>query len=295
MGSRVVAVMDGSTRVSTAALLDHVPGAGWRVLARRADADGRGQARVLLGLIDGMLEETGRRVADVGAVVAGIGPGTFTGVRIAVATARAAALALDVPVLGVSTLAALVAEAVRSATVRAGTLPESIVPVVDARREQVFYGLYRQTAIGPESSVAGPVYQRVDPFAVCDRSSLLSSLPTEGETLVVGDVGIVAPEGAVASDAADAAICLHSLEVGAEYLVIGQEALSEPEDGPSGLHLGPWLQRALDVPGRIEAQNVGEPGTPEAVKPIYVRSPDADIHITKMRDPWSDAAGQGRA
>ena len=30
----------------------------------------------------------------------------------------------------------------------------------------------------------------------------------------------------------------------------------------------------------------GDPGTPEAVRPIYVRAPDADLHITKMKDPW---------
>jgi hypothetical protein len=34
----------------------------------------------------------------------------------------------------------------------------------------------------------------------------------------------------------------------------------------------------------------GGVGTPESVKPIYVRPPDADIHITKMRDPWGTKA-----
>jgi hypothetical protein len=41
---------------------------------------------------------------------------------------------------------------------------------------------------------------------------------------------------------------------------------------------------------RESAAKAGEPGSPEAVKPIYVRSPDADIHITKMRDPWAETA-----
>jgi len=101
-------------------------------------------------LMDEMLEECGRGPEHVGAVVVGKGPGTFTGVRVTVATARALGLALAVPVAGLSTLASLVAGAgdvargvasssagaARSSTAEAAL----IVPVIDARRGQVFYG-----------------------------------------------------------------------------------------------------------------------------------------------------------
>jgi hypothetical protein len=68
----------------------------------------------------------------------------------------------------------------------------------------------------------------------------------------------------------------------ADTLVLGQHLLVEPGESPEGNRLQPWLAEVL-----LE----GGPAVPEAVKPIYVRSPDADIHITKMRDPWADSPG----
>lgn len=268
MSERLIVTMDGSTHVSTAALVGGGPG-GWRVLARRTDTDSRGQARVLLRLIDDMLAETGRTSADMAALVTGIGPGTFTGVRIAVATARALALALDVPVLGVSTLAALAAEALAGA---GGTGPEMLVPVVDARRGQVFYGVYRRKRDGSG-------YERADAYGVCDRGALFDTLPGVQNGLVVGDVGLL-EDGAGRT--------MRALEIQAEYLVIGQDRLVEL-DGAGGVELDALLARALSGT-RTGAPKAGDPGTPEAVKPIYVRSPDADIHITKMRDPWAETA-----
>ncbi len=292
MSDPVVVVMDGATHVSTAALVAYEPAAGWSALARRTHTDSRGQARVLLQLIDDMLAETGRVSADIAAVVTGIGPGTFTGVRIAVATARALALALEVPVLGVSTLAALVAEAASSGVPADGAEPqpepELIVPVVDARRGQVFYGLYRRVAGGGGAAGASAMYARTAPFAVCDRDALFSNIPAGVETAVVGDVGVL--ETAASGAAAPEHVRLHALEVRAENLVVGQDELQEP-DGPSaGSQLISWLEYTGCGMAREPGMKAGEPGSPEAVKPIYVRSPDADIHITKMRDPWAETA-----
>src|SRR5207342_1453520 len=73
-----------------------------------------------------LLREARRSPLDLDAVVVGTGPGSFTGTRIGLAVARGLALSLDLPVAGVSTLAALAAGA------------EGVVPVVDARRGEVF-------------------------------------------------------------------------------------------------------------------------------------------------------------
>ena len=118
MGERLILALDGSTRsVQRRACWHRAPGRRaavprWEVVAGRGQSKGRAQAQVLLQLVDDMLREMGGGPSDLGAIVVGTGPGTFTGVRIAVATARALALALHVPVVGVSTLAALAAEAV---------------------------------------------------------------------------------------------------------------------------------------------------------------------------------------
>ena len=76
--------------------------------------------------VDALFRQGGVRPPQLEALVAGTGPGSFTSLRMGIATARALSLALDVPVAGVSTLRALEAGA-----------PGSL-PIIDARRREVF-------------------------------------------------------------------------------------------------------------------------------------------------------------
>lgn len=291
MDKRVILAMDGATNASTAALLAAGAGpatgaesdcaaAAWRVVARRVDLDGRGHARLLLRLADEMLRETGRAPEDIAAIVAGVGPGTFTGVRIAVATARGLALALEVPILGSSTLSALAAEALELEESSGKAAPDEIVPVVDARRGQLFYARYRRV---------GDRFVRTEPFAVCDREALLTAVaPGTGRTLIAGDVGN--PEAIAEREG----VFVLPLQIQAEHLLMGQHRLLEPGAGVEGARLDGWLMGAISGsdPWCARGGKAGEPGSPEAVKPVYVRAPDADIHITKMRDPWAGTAGE---
>jgi tRNA threonylcarbamoyladenosine biosynthesis protein TsaB len=107
---------DTATEVATSALVD-----GREVLGERVS-----HARTLLEDVDALLRQGGAHPGDLGALAVGIGPGSFTGVRIGLATARGLALALDLVGAGVSTLDALAAGA------------PGAVPVVDARRREVF-------------------------------------------------------------------------------------------------------------------------------------------------------------
>jgi tRNA threonylcarbamoyladenosine biosynthesis protein TsaB len=107
---------DTATDVATSALVDD-----GEVLGERAS-----RAVTLLEDIDALLRQGGAHPRDLGALAVGIGPGSFTGVRIGLAVARGLALALDLPGAGVSTLDALAAGA------------PGAVPVVDARRSEVF-------------------------------------------------------------------------------------------------------------------------------------------------------------
>lgn len=72
---------------------------------------GKGHAEHVMAVIDDALKEAGLSYEALGAVAVATGPGSFTGVRVGVAAARGLALALDIPATGITTLAALAAEA----------------------------------------------------------------------------------------------------------------------------------------------------------------------------------------
>jgi tRNA threonylcarbamoyladenosine biosynthesis protein TsaB len=98
---------------------------GGRELASAAAQDGHAAQRALV-LVDEVLARAHCTPHDVSQIVVGCGPGSFTGLRIGIATARGLALALDRPCVGVSTLAALAAGA------------PGALALIDARRGELF-------------------------------------------------------------------------------------------------------------------------------------------------------------
>jgi tRNA threonylcarbamoyladenosine biosynthesis protein TsaB len=119
---------DTATTVATSALVDD-----GEVLGERMS-----RAQTLLEDVDALLRQGGAHPRDLDALAVGIGPGSFTGVRIGLAVARGLALALDVRGAGVSTLDAL------------GAGAPGATPVIDARRKEVF------TLVGGEPVVLTP-------------------------------------------------------------------------------------------------------------------------------------------
>lgn len=96
----------------------------------------RQQARLLLPIIDALENEAGIEMQDIDAVIYGCGPGSFTGVRIAVAAAQGISLATDAGTLGISSLAAIA----QSAHNKTGAA--HIVASLDARMSEVYVGRY---------------------------------------------------------------------------------------------------------------------------------------------------------
>lgn len=75
---------------------------GTQMLTTRVDDIPRGQAEHLMGMLEEMLTEHGVTWSDLDALGVGVGPGNFTGIRIAVSAARGLALGLGIPTVGVS-------------------------------------------------------------------------------------------------------------------------------------------------------------------------------------------------
>ncbi|HEY8103790.1 MAG TPA: tRNA (adenosine(37)-N6)-threonylcarbamoyltransferase complex dimerization subunit type 1 TsaB [Gaiellaceae bacterium] len=132
----LILAFDTATDRATSALLDDGELLGERV----------SRASTLLADVDALLRQAGAHPRDLGALALGIGPGSFTGIRIGLAAARGLALALDLPAAGVSTLDALAAGA------------PGATPVIDAKRREVFV---------PGPRAVAPANLQLEPGTVC--------------------------------------------------------------------------------------------------------------------------------
>lgn len=132
----LVLAFDTATDVATSALVDD-----GRVLGERVSV-----ARTLLEDVDALLRDADAAPTDLDALVVGTGPGSFTSTRIGLALAQGLALALDLPVAGISTLDALAAA------------KDDAYPIVDARRREVF-------VLGPR--VVAPDDLDLEPGVTC--------------------------------------------------------------------------------------------------------------------------------
>src|SRR5512145_407600 len=142
----LVAAVDSATLTLSCALVELSAGAAPRLVGEsheRAPATGFGgghSARLPQALLD-LLAANGRALADVEGWAAGIGPGSFTGLRIGLATLKGLAYAQRRPLAGASSLAAMALEAAPSAPT--GAL---LVPLLDAKKGEVYAGFYRAVA-----------------------------------------------------------------------------------------------------------------------------------------------------
>jgi tRNA threonylcarbamoyladenosine biosynthesis protein TsaB len=134
-------------------------------------ARGRHHAEALVPSIDFICRQTEVALQDIGVIAVDVGPGLFTGMRVGIAAAKAIAQALRVPMIGISSLD-LLAFGQRQAD-------RLVVPVIDARRGEVYYAAYR--------AVPGGI-QRVTEPAVASPDDLIADFLARGEeVLCVGD------------------------------------------------------------------------------------------------------------
>ena len=123
-----ILALDTSTMLATCAVLDEN-----RVLGEYSLNQEETHSEKLVPMVKEVLDSLGLKVSDIDLYGVATGPGSFTGLRIGVATIKAFAHLFDKPVVGISTLEAL-----------AFNLPynEVVVPMIDARRDRVYTGIY---------------------------------------------------------------------------------------------------------------------------------------------------------
>jgi tRNA threonylcarbamoyladenosine biosynthesis protein TsaB len=110
---------------------------------------GRGHAQEILGMVDRILAQGGVTLASLSGIAAGIGPGSFTGVRVSVAVAQGLAFGAGLPVVPVTSLEALALAAIGRGAARA-------LACLDARMGEVYWGCYVAQPAGLLSAAGAP-------------------------------------------------------------------------------------------------------------------------------------------
>jgi tRNA threonylcarbamoyladenosine biosynthesis protein TsaB len=192
---------------------------------------GRRHAETLVPAIDFLCRQSGIALDDVSLIAVDVGPGLFTGMRVGLAAAKAFAQALHVPMIGISSLDLL--------AFPSRHVDRVVVPVIDARKGEVFYAMYRQ--------VPGGVQQVVEPSVGPVEELVADLLARSEDVLCVGDGASRYRE-----EILDGFHC----EIGGD-------------ERPSA---GPLVQLAHARALREEWVN------PRDVEPVYLRAPDAQIN-----------------
>jgi tRNA threonylcarbamoyladenosine biosynthesis protein TsaB len=163
--------IDTATSAITVALHD-----GQSVLAEASTLDSRRHGEYVAPAMAEVLARAGRTAADVSAVVCGMGPGPFTGLRVGLVTARTFAFARGIPVFGVCSLDAMAHQAWLQGVAGVG---QSCVVATDARRKEVYWARYKITAGGavrqglPMVAKAGAIADQVRGLPVIGRGAVL--------------------------------------------------------------------------------------------------------------------------
>lgn len=123
------------------------------VIATFEVARGRRHAEILTPAIEFVCRQADIDIAEIGCIAVDTGPGLFTGMRVGLASAKALALALRIPVIGISSLDLLAFPCRHTERV--------VVPLIDARKAEVFWAMYRQVPGGVQQ-VSAPTVGPVD-------------------------------------------------------------------------------------------------------------------------------------
>ena len=255
----LVLVIDTATPYVTAGLVDVTTRDTIRARSNRSVRDSRAHNEVLTPFIMECCDEVGVTPSDLDAVVVGVGPGPFTGLRVGMATAAAFGDALDIPVIGVCSLDGLAWNAIADAPQHEG---ETIIVATDARRREVYWATYR-ISDGHPVRVTEPEVTR----------------PTDVDVSEAADVPAPQPSLAVVSDSvADTLL--------SSVTSVNQSVDAQPDivnfvraalDHPMNLGRAKNVDDSADSTQDESDHNVLFPRQSDLqpLRPLYLRRPDA--------------------
>lgn len=235
----LILALDSSTRLGSVALVrDGAPVAEYTLSVQRTHAER------LLPAVDQVLRDASLSPRDLDALAVTRGPGSFTGLRIALATAKGLAYALDRPVVGVSTLDALAFGVAGWA--------DFVCPLIDARRGEAYAAVYQAVS-------GGGLDRRSEYLArpVTEIADLAAELAGKGRVAFVGDAARL-----------HASLLRERL---GERAVFPPEAVTALRASWAGVLGGERLSR-------------GEGDPPGALVPLYVRPPEAEVRWAERQE-----------
>ncbi len=162
----MILAIDSSSLVASVALVDENT-----VIAEYTINLKKTHSQTLLPMIDEIFKMTGIDKKSLSAIAVAQGPGSFTGLRIGAATAKGLALALDIPIVGVSTIEMM--------AYNFNHCNKLICPIMDARRNQVYTGIYE---------CAEDALKQVEKDAALSIEELIDKIRSIGkEVIFIGD------------------------------------------------------------------------------------------------------------
>lgn len=174
-----IILIETSTALCSTALAE-----GGIITSYRESSAPKAHASLTAVFIQEMLEERGIGINDCNAVCVSMGPGSYTGLRVGVSTAKGLCFGAKKPLLAVGTLDTLVAQSTE-ATLQSGETFRYIIPMIDARRMEVYSAVFENEAAGPETASS---YRQITETApvIVDESSFAEYL-AQGPVLFIGD------------------------------------------------------------------------------------------------------------
>lgn len=153
-----------------------------KVLAMKEHADQKNHAAFLQPAIQEIMKMAGKSLANIDAIAVTAGPGSYTGIRVGLSSAKGICFALNKPLILLNTLQVIAAAALEHLAIEDKGINTLIYPMIDARRMEVFTGVYNQKLLEIGKTAA----------IILDHA-FFNSLPKEPQIAFCGDGSLKIP------------------------------------------------------------------------------------------------------